>query len=112
MVKPEDTFEMEAEVGTDKIPLTNNTVPPNKFARKVYGMLIHNNAATANTLTLTIERDATVERTLPPITLDAYASLDVYRSMDAPLFTMNPGQNIKAVASSKTISVMLQAYDL
>lgn len=112
MPKPEDTFEMEAEVGTGKVPLTNNTVPPNKFARKVYGMLIHNNAATANTLTLTIERDATVERTLPPITLDAYASLDVYRSMDSPLFTMKPGQNIKAVASSEKISIMLQAYDL
>ncbi len=92
MAKPEDTFEMEAEVGTVKVPLTNNTVPPNKFARKVYGMLIRNNAEAANTLTLTIERDATAERTLPPITLDAYAIIDVYRSVDSPLFTMKPGQ--------------------
>jgi hypothetical protein len=112
LVKPEDTFEMEGDIGTTKAALTNNTVPDNKFARKVYGMLINNRAGAANTLTLTIERDTTVERTIPPITLGAYDSIDLNRPLDSPIFTMKPGQNIKAVASSVSISVILQAYDL
>jgi len=112
LVKPEDTFEMEGDIGTTKAALSNNTVPDNKFARKVYGMLINNRAGTTNTLTLTIEEGTTVVRTLPPITLGAYDTIDVNRPLDSPIFTMNPGQNIKAVAASASISVILQAYDL
>jgi len=112
LVKAEDTFEMEGDIGTTKAALTNNTVPSTKFARKVYGMIINNRAGTTNTLTLTIEEDTTVVRTIPPITLGAYDTLDINRPLDSPIFTMNPGQNIKAVAASASISVILQAYDL
>lgn len=109
---PENTFEMEGDVGTTKAALSNSEVPSNKFARKVYGMLINNRAAAENTLTLTIETDTTVDRTVPPITFGAYDTLDVNRPLDSPIFTMKPGQNIKAVAGSDSISVILQAYDI
>jgi len=103
---------MEADVGTTKVALSNNTVPKDKYERKVYGMIINNRAGAANTLTLTIEEDTTVVRTLPPITLGAYATLDVNRPLDTPIFTMKPDQNIKAVAAAASMSVILQAYDL
>ena len=114
--KAEDTFEMEhTDVGTTKVALSNNIVPLNKFARKVYGMLLNNRDGTAAaTITFTIEKDTTVERTIPAIVLGANVFLNVSRELENPIITIGPGQNIKAQVTAGTgpVSVMLQAYDL
>ncbi len=109
-IDPSDCFDMEADVGTVKVMLSNGLVPITKFERKVYGVFINNRAGTANTLTLTIEKDTTVERTIL-ITLEAYGTIDVNRPLDSPILSIRSGRNIKAVASSPSITVVLNAYD-
>lgn len=112
MVKPEDTLEMEGDLSTSKSALSNNLVPTNKNSRKVYGAIISNRHTAAQTITLTMEEDTTVKRTIPPIMVDTNVTIDISRPLDSPIFTMPPGQNIKGVASAGPASVILQAYDV
>jgi hypothetical protein len=111
-VSPEDTFEMEGSVGTTKVDLTNNTVPPNKFARKVYSYLLSNKSSAVAGITFTIEKDTTVVRTLPEITLGAYDSIDEQNMLG--LITIPAGHNIKAQVTTGTgpVSVIMRCYDI
>lgn len=111
-VKPEDTFEMEGTVTTSKAGLTNNTVPSGKFARKVYSYLLSNKGSAVAGITFTIEKDTTVVRTIPEITLGAYDSIDEQNELG--LITIPAGHNIKAqvTTGSGPISVIMRAYDL
>lgn len=108
------TFEMEDDsVTTSKAALSNNTVPADKTKRKVYGILLDNQDANYCQVTLTIEEDTTVQRTFK-YSLPAYGEKDVSRPLDAPIFTMDNGQNIKAqiTSGSGPAFAQLQAYDL
>ena len=113
--KPVATLEMEGEVGTTKVALSNNLVPTHRLARKVFGMFLCNlDTTTGATLTLTIEKDAVIERTLPRIYLPAGWRVDILRPMDPPIFSMGPGQNIKAQVTTGAgpVSVILNCYDV
>ena len=114
MPKPEDTFEMEISATTTKAALTNNTVPDNKFARKVYGMVLNNEAAAVAGITFTLEEDTTVQRTLPEIILAANGTVDLVRPLESPIITIRAGWNIKAQVTTGTgpINCIFQAYDL
>lgn len=118
MVKPEDTFEMEASVGTSETDIkpygaANAQVPTIKFARKIYGMLLNNQASSTNTLTIKIyDTDGTTLLRSIAITIGAYDTLDISRSIDSPILTVYAGQYLKAVASVASVTVVMNAYDL
>lgn len=108
------TFEIEGSVTIAKVALTNNLVPIDKNTRKIYGALLSNKSLTPAGVTFTMEVDTTVQRTIPEITLAGHETLSIARSVDAPMLTIDPGQNVKAQVTTGTgpVSVILQAYDL
>ena len=112
MVNTEDGFEMEGTVTTTKAPLTNNLVPAEKVVRKVYSWLINNRGSATAGVTFTIERDAAHVRTIPPIILGAFDSLDEESALG--LISIPAGLNIKAQVTVGTgpMSVILRSYDL
>lgn len=105
---------MEVMADTTKRPLSNNLVPTTKFARKVFGMMLSNKATTAAGLTLTIERDTEVVRTVPEITIGALATIDISRNLESPILTIPAGLNVKAQVTTGTgpVCVILQCYDI
>jgi len=111
-IHPDSTFEMEGTVTTTKADLTNNLVPANKFARKVYSYLLINKSSTPAGITFTIEKDTTVVRTIPEIMLDAYAVVSEQNELG--LITIPAGHNIKAQVTTGTgpVSCILRCYDL
>ena len=111
-IRPEDCFEMELAATTTKAKLSNGDVPSNKFARKVYSYLLSNKGSTTAGITFTIEKDTTVVRTIPEITLGAYGSIDEQNELG--LITIPAGHNIKAQVTTGggPISVIMRAYDL
>nr|QBN22308.1 hypothetical protein [uncultured bacterium] len=119
-IEPDETFEMDAEVGTSKTNLTINEeanshiVPSDKNQRKVFGVFLNNNANAEQGITFYVEKDGTTKRTLPEIMLGAYDSIDVNRPKDAPFLTIRAGRNLKAQVTTGTgnIGVVLQAYDI
>ena len=115
ITRPVATLEMEGEVGTTEVALSNNLVPTHRLARKVCYMFLCNlNATTGATLTLTIKKDAATVRTLPKIYLTAGRIMDVLRPLDPPIFSMGPGQYIMAKVDPGTgpVSVILSCYDV
>jgi len=115
MVKPEDTFEMVALVGTDEIELTppgatSGVVPADKVARKIFGYFFNEQSGATNTLTLRIYKGDVVEREIS-IVLGANATLSERRFPD-PWLTIPPGRTLKAVASAASVQVILQCYDI
>ena len=114
ITKPVATLEMEGEVEPTKAALSNNLVPTHRLARKVFGMFLCNLGPDAATLKLTIEKGADIVRTLPRIYLPAGRIYDVLRPLDPPIFSMGPGQDIKAQVLPGTgpVSVILNCYDV
>ena len=96
-IEPDETFEMDASVGTSKTNLTINEeanshiVPSDKNQRKVFGVFLNNNANAEQGITFYVEEDTTTVRTLPEIMLGAYKSIDVNRPKDAPFLTIRAG---------------------
>jgi len=115
MVKPEDTFEMSALVGTEEVELKppgaeSGEVPSDRVARKVYGYFFNEQSGSANTLTLRIYNGTTVEREIT-IVLGANQTLSE-RDINSPWLTIPSGRTIKAVASAASVMVVLQCYDV
>jgi len=115
MVKPEDTFEMSALVGTEEVELmppgaASGEVPSDRVARKVYGYFLNEQSGSANTLTLRIYNGEDVEREIS-IVLGANQTLSE-RDINSPWLTIPSGRTIKAVASSASVMVVLQCYDV
>ena len=115
MVKPEDTFEMVALVGTDEIELTppgatSGIVPADKVARKIFGYFFNEQSGATNTLTLRVYKGEDVEREIR-ITLGAYDTIGERKFPD-PWLTIPSGRTVKAVASSASVQVILQCYDV
>lgn len=115
MVKPEDTFEMEISATTKKESLTNNLVPKEKHARKIYGIFLNNRDPEERAgITFTIESGDEVERTLPEIIIPPNGTIDISRPVNSPIITIKGGQNIKAQVTTGRgpVSVILSAYDV
>jgi len=115
MVKPEDTFEMSALVGTEEVELmppgaASGEVPSDRVARKVYGYFFNEQSGSANTLTLRIYNGTTVEREIT-IVLGANQTLSE-RNINSPWLTIPSGRTIKAQASAASVMVVLQCYDV
>ena len=115
-MRPNDCFEMEGTVTTTKAPLTNHIVPAEKTMRKVYSWFINNQGSAIAGVTFTIERDAVPPplpvRTIPPIVLGAFDSLDEQNSLG--LITIPSGLNIKAQITVGTgpMTVILRSFDV
>ena len=115
MVKPEDTFEMSALVGTEEVELkppgaASGEVPGDRAARKVYGYFLNEQSGTANTLTLKIYKGEDVEREIS-IALEASKTLSE-RDINSPWLTIPAGRTIKAVATNASVMVVLQCFDV
>ena len=115
MVKPEDTFEMSALVGTEEVELKpqgaeNGIVPNDRVARKVYGYFLNEQSGSANTLTLKIYNGEDVEREIS-IALEANQTLSE-RDINSPWLTIPSGRTIKAVATAASVMVVLQCFDV
>jgi hypothetical protein len=112
MVDARDTFEMEGSIGTTKADLTNNTVPANKFVRKVYSWLLCNNSSDVSGITFTIEKGSTVVRTLPEIVIGAYDTINEQSVLG--LITIPAGHTLKAQVTTGDgpVAVILRAFDL
>ena len=115
MVKPEDTFEMSALVGTDEVELKppgaeSGEVPSDRVARKAYGYFLNEQSGSANTLTLRIYHGEDVEREIS-IALEANQTLSE-RDINSPWLTIPSGRTIKAVATGASVMVVLQCFDI
>ena len=115
MVKPEDTFEMSALVGTDEVELKppgaeSGEVPSDRVARKAYGYFFNEQSGSANTLTLRIYHGEDVEREIS-IALEANQTLSE-RDINSPWLTIPAGRTIKAVATGASVMVVLQCFDV
>ena len=111
-MKAEDCFEMEGTVTITKAPLSNNLVPPDKYERKVYSWLLNNHGSAIAGVTFTIERGVELVRTIPPVILGAFDSLDEESTLG--LVSIPAGLNIKAQVTTGTgpVSVILRSFDL
>jgi len=115
MVKPEDTFEMSALVGTEEVELKpqgaeNGIVPNDRVARKVFGYFLNEQSGSANTLTLKIYNGEEVEREIS-IVLGA-SETKSERDINSPWLTIPSGRTIKAVATGASVMVVLQCFDV
>ncbi len=118
MVKPEDTFEIIASVGTDEYDLkpvhgTSSQVPTRKFARKIYAIIATDTSGSANTLTIRVYQSdgSTLDRSFN-LKLSANETKTIISKPDAPLLTVYAGEYLKAIASGASVSLVMVGYDL
>ena len=118
MLKPEDTFEIIANVGTSEMDLkpvhgTSSQVPTKKYARKIYAIILVEKSGSANTLTVKIYKSdgSTLDRSFD-IKLAANEVKTIISKPDAPILTVYAGEYLKAVAASASVEVIMDAYDL
>jgi hypothetical protein len=107
-------FNIIATVGTAEVDLApyprgSATVPADK-ARKIYAVVLSNNATGANTLTVRIYREATLEAEFV-FNLPSPGMYSIVSTKGSPLLVVPAGRTLRAVASAVSVIVMLSAYD-
>jgi len=117
-MKPENTFEIIATVGTSEANLTpvhgsSSQVPTNKFARKIYAIIATDTSGSANTLTIRVYQSdgSTLDRSFD-IKLSANETKTIISKPDAPILTVYAGEYLKAIASGASVSLVMVGYDL
>lgn len=83
------------------------TVPPDKY-RKIYAIVMSNNATTVNTLTIRIYRGAALEASASFV-LPASSTLVIER--ESPVLVVPPGRRLAAVASASSVSITMAGVD-
>ena len=117
-MKPEDTFEIIASVGSEEADLkpvygNSSQVPTTKFARKIYAIIATDTSGAANTLTIRVYKSdgTTLDRSFD-IKLSANETKTIISKPDAPLLTVYAGEYLKAIASGASVSLVMACYDL
>jgi hypothetical protein len=107
-------FNIFASVGTSEVDLApypggSSKVAADKY-RKIYAMVLSNTAPSANTLTIRIYRDTTLEASLS-INLPTPGVYSVVGRREEPLLIVPPGRALKAIASAATVEVLMAGFD-
>lgn len=107
-------FNIIATVGTTEAGLApypggSATTPTDKY-RKIYGIILSNSAATANTLTLRIYKGASLEASVNMM-LGANMLISIISNIENPILIVPPDRTLKAVASAESINVLMAAID-
>jgi hypothetical protein len=108
-------FNIIVTVGTTEIDLapypggTSGKVPTGKM-RKIYSIVLSNTATTANTLTIKIYSDGTVEASML-LAIPPSSTISVVGSKQNPILIVPGGRTVKAVASSENVQVVMTGVD-
>jgi hypothetical protein len=107
-------FNIIASVGTSEADLApypgGSSKTPKGKVRKIYAMLLTNTAASANTLTIKIYKDTTLEKSFN-ISIPSPGSLAVNNNRDSPILLIPSERTLKAVASSSSVDVLMAGID-
>jgi ribonucleotide monophosphatase NagD (HAD superfamily) len=108
-------FNIIATVGTAETELApypggSATVPSDK-TRRIYAAILTNTATSANTLTLRIYKDTTLETSFD-ITIPASSTMSILNRKDSPTLLVPGGRTLKAIASAASVKVLMACEDL
>jgi len=109
--RPEDTYEMEIWVSDAEQTL--DTVPENKFARKIFGILAVSHTGNATSwFAIRKYNGDTLEKEWKFV-LGAYDTLDISRPLESPILTIEAGREIRTIGGAPTsVFLVLNYYDL
>lgn len=106
-------YNIIASVGTTEVELApypgGRATVPLDAVRKIYVVVLNNQASTTNTLTLKVYKDGTVEASAA-IAIEAYGTVHV-ASGKKPVLIVPSGRTLKAVASAESVTVLMTGVD-
>jgi len=105
------TFDLKKLVGTSEEELI--TVRSDKYALKVYGLVINEQSGSANKLTINrYQSDGSTLIESISFSIGANDTLDISRNPESPILTFYSGEVIKVVASADSIQLIMNVYYL
>jgi len=119
MVRPEDAFPMDADIGVvegNVFPpqgAITGQVPTRKNKRCIYTLIVSDLSGGANWIEIRVYNvdGVTLERTwrIPLVMND---TLPLINEMDSPILTIPAGKILRAIANVATVRLHAMAYDL